>query len=137
MRRDGLGKPRSVSNSATGPWRLALQGGGPKSVELARTREIGRRSFLGLEKETERGGWTKQRAFGQNVNVGLVSENHLGSSWGKQGSRSSYTRHRMRPGRTPLKSRPGGACSHMDLQLLLRRRGRASLRQFFGAASAL
>ena len=77
------------------------------------------------------------RAFGQNVNVGLVSENHLCSSWGKQGSRSSYTRHRIRPGRTPLKSRPGGACSHMDLQLLLRRRGRASLRQFFGAASAL
>ena len=77
------------------------------------------------------------RAFGQNVNVGLVSENHLGSSWGKQGSRSSYTRHRIRPGRTPLKSRPGGACSHMDLQLLLRRRDRASLRQFLGAASAL
>ena len=44
MRRDGLGKSRSVSNSATGPWRLALQGGDQKRVELARTREIERRS---------------------------------------------------------------------------------------------
>ena len=44
MRRDGLGKSRSVSNSATGPWRLALQGGDQKRAELARTREIERRS---------------------------------------------------------------------------------------------
>ena len=44
MRRDGLGKSRSMSNSATGPWRLALQGGGPKSVELACTVLIERRS---------------------------------------------------------------------------------------------
>ena len=73
MRRDGLGKSRSVSNSATGPWRLALQGGDQKRVELARTREIERRSdaripvisrcvvldnFEGLEMETDRGDWT-------------------------------------------------------------------------------
>ena len=44
MRRDGLGKSRSVSNSATGPWRLALQGGDQKRAQLARTREIERRS---------------------------------------------------------------------------------------------
>ena len=44
MRRDGLGKSRSGSNSATGPWRLALQGGDQKRAQLARTREIERRS---------------------------------------------------------------------------------------------
>ena len=44
MRRDGLGKSRSVSNSATGPRRLALQGGGLKRAELACTVLIERRS---------------------------------------------------------------------------------------------
>ena len=44
MRRDGLGKSRSVNNSATGPWRGALQGGDLKRAQLARTREIERRS---------------------------------------------------------------------------------------------
>ena len=73
MRRDGLGKSRSVSNSATGPWRLALQGGDQKRVQLACTVLIERRNdariplfgrravlehFLGLEKETERSDWT-------------------------------------------------------------------------------
>ena len=73
MRRDGLGKSRSVSNSATGPWRLALQGGDQKRAELAcavlterrsdaRIPLFGRRAvlehFLGLEKETERSDWT-------------------------------------------------------------------------------
>ena len=73
MRRDGLGKSRSVSNSATGPWRLALQGGDQKRVQLACTVLIERRNdariplfgrravlehFPGLEKETEWGDWT-------------------------------------------------------------------------------